>query len=123
MKIILDTNILFIPIKDKFDIFNELKHAYSDVELIILKDSLMELEKLHIKGIKYAKMAKENVLKQKIKKINIVGNEDVDTKIINTAKKQNAFIATIDKNLRKRAKQEGITCLAYQKSKKKFVVT
>lgn len=91
-------------------------------EVIILKDSIKELEKLEKEGVKDAGLALENVIKQKIKIISIKGVKDVDWKIINTAEKQNAFIATNDKLLRKHAKKKGISTLAWSKSKKRIMV-
>ncbi|VVB76260.1 Uncharacterised protein [Candidatus Tiddalikarchaeum anstoanum] len=122
-EIILDTNILFVPIRDKFDIFSEIRYNYPNSELVVLKESLNELEKLEKNGITEAVMAKENVLKLGIKIIDVIGEKDVDSKILSYAKKQNAFIVTGDKILRERAKKEGLTCLAFYKSRKKIVVT
>ncbi len=90
--------------------------------IIVLKDTLDELKKLENKGVYDAKLALENVLKQKVQILDIEGGSDVDTKILNAAVKHNAFIATNDKLLRKRAKSKGLSTLAYNKSKKRIMV-
>jgi rRNA-processing protein FCF1 len=87
----------------------------------VLKDSIEELKKLELEGVKDAKIALENVIKQKVKVLTTNSVKDVDEKILRAAKKQNAFIATNDKVLRKRAKQEGISTLAWNKSKKRLM--
>lgn len=123
MKILLDTNMLFINVRDKVDIKKQLNQDYpGKKEIIVLKDSLEELKKLKDKGVRDSLLALENVKKQGFKVLKTEGVKDVDTNIINTAKKQNAFIATNDKVLRKRAKEEGISTMAWVKSKKKIMV-
>ncbi|MBN1923801.1 MAG: hypothetical protein JW791_03505 [Nanoarchaeota archaeon] len=114
---------LLLQVREKVDFVNQLKELFPGrKEVLVLKDSISELEKLEKKGLKYAKLALENVLKQKVKVLDIQGGTDVDTNILNAALKQNAFIATNDRLLRKQAKDKGLSTLAFNKSKKKIVV-
>ena len=118
-----DTNFLFVPIREKIDIFTQIKESFpGKKEMIVLQDSIMELEKLKNKGIKDAELALENLLKQKVNVVSIEGVKDVDTKILNFAIKQNAFIATNDKELRKRAKEAGVQSLVFNQGKKRITV-
>jgi rRNA-processing protein FCF1 len=123
IKILFDTNFLFIPIREKIDIIFEIKHEFEGIkEFFIIKESIDELKKLQKRGIKDANLAVENILKQEIKILDIDGPKDVDDKIISTALKQNAFIATIDKGLIKKAKSKGLKIIGYNKSKKRTMV-
>lgn len=123
IKIIFDTNFLFIPIREKVDIIFDIKHELPGVkEFFIIKESIEELKKLQKKGIKDANLAVENILKQEIKILDIDGPKDVDDKIIFAALEQNAFIATIDRELIKKAKSKGLKIIGYNKSKKRTMV-
>jgi len=123
IKILFDTNFLFIPVRENIDIISDIKHEFEgSKEFFIIKESLEELKKLQERGIKDAKLAVENVLKQEIKILDIDGPKDVDDKIISTALKQNAFIATIDRELIKKAKSKGLKIIGYNKSKKRTMV-
>lgn len=71
----------------------------------------------------FSKLVIENVLKQKLKIDSIdIEEKDVDTKILKYAKKYNAFIATTDKELKKRAKKNMLSVIIFNKSKKKMMV-
>jgi rRNA-processing protein FCF1 len=123
IKILFDTNFLFIPIREKVDIIFDIKHELEgNKEFFILKESIEELKKLQKKGIKDANLAVENILKQEIEILDISGPKDVDDKIISAALEQNAFIATIDKELIKKAKSKGLKIIGYNKSKKRTMV-
>lgn len=124
LKIIFDTNFLILQVKEKVDLFSQIKQDFlGEKEFFILIESLKELQKLKDKGLINAKVALENVLKQEIKILDIKdGPTDVDDKIIHTALKQNAFIATLDKELIIKAKSKGLKIVGYNKSKKKAMV-
>lgn len=123
IKILLDTNFLILGITEKIDIISGIKEcAEGQKDIFILKDSVMELEKLAKKGNMNAKIAVENILKQEIKILDIKGPKDVDEKILQCALDENAYIATLDGELAKRAKSKGLKIIAYNKSKKKAMV-
>ena len=108
---------LIVQVDYKIDLVKQLKSLFpGKKEIMVLKEVIQELEKLG------ANLALENVLKQKLKVLDIPGPRDVDEKIISSAKEQNAFIATNDKLLREKAKKQGISCLAFNKSKKRLMV-
>ena len=120
----LDTNFLFLPFVYNFDLIKELNFSFpGKKDIVILKDSINELEKLKNKKIKYAKIVIENILKQKIRIDSININEkDIDTKILKYAKKHNAFIATNDKKFKEIAKKNMLNVIIFNKSKKKIMV-
>jgi rRNA-processing protein FCF1 len=123
IKILFDTNFLFIPIREKVDIIFDIKHNFEgEKEFFIIKESLDELKKLQKKGVRDAELAVENILKQEIKILDIKGPKDVDDKILSAALEQNAFIATIDRELIKKAKSKGLKIIGYNKSKKRTMV-
>jgi len=124
LKIIFDTNFLILQVKEKVDLFSQIKQDFSGKkEFFILIESLKELQKLKGKGLINAKVALENILKQEIKILDIKGGPtDVDDKIVRSALKQNAFIATLDKELIIKAKSKGLKIVGYNKSKKKAMV-
>jgi rRNA-processing protein FCF1 len=124
LKIIFDTNFLILPVKEKVDLFAQIRQELGgEKEFFIVIESLKELQKLKYKGLVHAKVALENVLKQEIKILDIKGGPtDVDDKIVHAALKQNAFIATLDKELIIKAKSKGLKIVGYNKSKKKAMV-
>lgn len=91
-------------------------------EFLILKEGLVELKKLENKGLSNAKLAVENILKQEIKILDISGPKDVDELLLSTALSEKAMLATLDKELTKKAKSKGLKIIGYNKSKKRAMV-
>ena len=107
-KIILDTNILLVPEKYKVDIFEEIKRICDfKYEIWILKQTIIELEKLKTEGKVADKRAASvgfSLIKSKDLKILSENEGYTDDIVVNLAKK--GFIAvTQDKELKNRLKK------------------
>jgi len=107
LKIILDSNALFVPIQFKIDVFEELKTLLNrNSELVLLTPIRRELEKLAEKGspkmrknASYAlKLAEKCRLVEENKKY--VGSPD--DVIVQMAREWNCPVFTNDRELRKR---------------------
>jgi len=101
MKILMDTNFLLIPFKEKIDIYDEINFQFPDSELFTLKSCVKELEKLKQK-------AAIDLLKQK--KVKVLNSEkgDVDKNIVYYAENENMVVATVDRRLREELKVKGV---------------
>ncbi len=116
-KIFLDTNFLLIPVQFKVDIFEELERiAENQPEIIILEPILGELEKIsetgNTKDKTAAKVALQLIKQKHLKVVPSSFKKPVDD-IIVMAVKEGDFVATQDKELKKRlkAKKVGIITL------------
>ena len=121
MKIILDTNFLFLPFYEHFDVVLELKKLHPKAEIIILDDVIREVEKLKKENVKWAGLAEEYIKIKKVKKAHYGEEISVDEKILKYAEEHNAFIGTIDKDLKKKAVSKKIKIITFLKSKKKLL--
>ena len=116
LKIILDSNALFVPAQLKIDIFNDLKTLLNrNFELILLSPVRQELKRIADTGsIKIRKQA-ANALKiaEKIKvvEVNKKNYEHTDDIIVYYAKKWNCPVFTNDKNLKKKLKNINATVI------------
>ena len=111
--VLLDTNFLFIPLRHKVDIFKEIEELMGpNTKIYILKATLKELDYLKqnakpslLKEIEYAEKLTKNCI---IHETQQHDNETTDDTILRTAIEQKIPVATNDKELRKRLKQEKI---------------
>lgn len=121
MIIVLDTNFFFLPFYEHFDVVLELKKEYPKADIVILEDVVMEVEKLKQKNVKWAGLAKSYINKRNIRVVKYdISEKDVDKKILKYAKEHNAFIGTIDKDLKKKAYSKNIKIISFLKSKKRL---
>ncbi|MBW3015051.1 nucleotide-binding protein [Candidatus Woesearchaeota archaeon] len=110
-KIILDTNFLLIPFQFKVDIFEELaKICDFKYKLYIVDKTLDELEKVSgtaKKGFdkKSAKLALKLIKTKDINIITTAKHKDVDNLILDLIKEQDYIVATQDKPLKARLKE------------------
>ena len=107
LKIILDSNALFLPLQFKLDIFTELKKLLNrNFELLLLSPVKHELETLTEKGPlktrRNAKFALEIAKKCKHFETNEPQSTPVDEIIVKVASKWGSPVFTNDKQLRKR---------------------
>ena len=118
-KIILDTNFLTLPHQFKIDIFNEIDRIMEEnYELFTLDSVVYELKKLSKskgKDAIAAKIGLELIKKKNIKIIN-TGEKNVDKAIV-AISNEDMIVATNDKILRKKLKNENIKTI-YLRSKK-----
>ena len=112
-KIILDTNFLLIPYQFKVDIFSEIERiADFKYELCVIDKTIDELKKIIEKQKgkdRKAAILGLIMLEQKgAKLIKTKEKKDVDTLILNTAKK-GYIVATQDAELKRKLKKAGIS--------------
>jgi len=107
MKIIADSNALFVPLQFKIDIFEELKRLLNrHFELVLLSSVRRELEKMvkssSVKTAKQASYALKLGEKCKLVETKAVSSDSVDDTIVQVASEWNCPVFTNDRALRKR---------------------
>jgi len=107
MKVIVDSNALFVPLQFKIDIFAELEHLLKRrFKLILISAAKRELETLAAKGT--PKMRREAAFALKLsQKCTLVETKthplmDTDNAIAKIAADEKAIVFTNDEQLRKR---------------------
>ena len=105
--VILDTNALFVPLKFKIDIFEEMKKILNrNFELVLVSPTLEELERISTQGSLKMRKQAENALKLAEKcRVLKVAHEDgipVDDLIVQVASNQKYAVFTNDRQLRNR---------------------
>jgi hypothetical protein len=116
LKILLDSNALFIPSQLKIDIFNELKTLLNrNFKLILLSPVQQELKKIadtgSIKTCKQAVQALKMAEKIEVVEVNKKDYEHTDDIIVYYAKKWNCPVFTNDKKLKKKLKNINATVI------------
>jgi len=112
-KIILDTNFLVLPFQFNIDIYDELNRIIDEkYELIIISPEIDELLKL-----KFGKAAYELAIKKGVKIVKVEVDRGVDAAILNFAKKENAIIATQDKELKRKARKAELNIITMRQKK------
>jgi len=106
VRIVLDSNALFVPIQLKIDIFQGLKTLLNrNFELVLLKPIQQELERLAREGSPQIQKKASYALKL-AEKCTVVGVKDESTSpddvILQTASKWNCPVFTNDRELRKK---------------------
>lgn len=113
VKVILDANFLFIPFQFRVDIFEELEDLVAEFEPVVLSATLEELESLakkrSAKTRRQALAALELVERCKVIKVERKPDENNDDIILRTAIEWKCPVATNDKTLRKRLREERLT--------------
>ena len=107
LKVIVDSNALFVPLQFKIDIFSELERLLNRrFDLILLSSVKRELETLAEKGSPKTRKNATYALKlgEKCKYVKVGDHEisQVDDVIVETAEKWRAPVFTNDVRLRKR---------------------
>jgi uncharacterized protein len=107
LKVILDSNALFVPLQFKIDIFEELKQLLNrNVEFVLLSTVKNELELLVAKDS--PKISREAIfalkLAKKCKLVPIENDEELtaDDAIVKVAKSWNSPVFTNDRQLKKK---------------------
>ncbi len=126
LKIILDSNALFVPLQFKIDIFEELKTLLNmNFELFLLSPIRREIEKLAKKGTpkmrKNASYALKLAEKCKLVEVNEEFAVSTDDVIIKFAREWNCPVFTNDRQLRKRLRDINVPVIyVRQKSRLKI---
>lgn len=107
LKIILDSNALFVPLQFKIDVFEELKMVLNrNFELVLLSPIRRELEKLAERGSpktrKNASYALKLAEKCRLVEVNEKYVGSPDDVIVQMAREWNCPVFTNDRQLRKR---------------------
>ncbi len=116
VKIVLDTNFLTIPAEFGVDIFSEVKRVIErSVIFIVLQPVLTEIEYRLARPRNKAEERKFRIAMSMIDRCDVVSvhssDMPVDDVLIDYAHSNNAVIATCDKELKRKAKNEGIPVL------------
>jgi rRNA-processing protein FCF1 len=107
LKVILDSNALFVPLQFKIDVFSELERLLNKrFELILLSAVKRELERLAEKGAprmrKNACLALRFAERCRLVEVDAEASVPVDDVVVEAAKDWGATVFTNDKQLRKR---------------------
>ena len=115
MKIILDTNFLLMPAQFKIDVFKEVKKFGKPVTI---KPCIDELEKISKKKGKTGTQARTalEMIKKKIKIVK-TREKNADRAILRYALKADIAVATNDRKLIKKLKNNGISVIRMRQRK------
>lgn len=116
MKTLLDTNFLMAIGQFKVDVFSQLGN-----QIYILDRTLQELKtitkKQSLKNKKAAKLALELIKTNKVKTIKTTSAKKTDDLILETAKKHKYIVATQDKLLKQKLKQNKVKIITLRQKK------
>lgn len=113
LKVILDSNFLFLPLQFKIDIFEAIKNLLNRKhELTVLSTTVDELQELAQKGSpkvrKQAKMGLKFIERCRIVAVRRSSGESNDDVILRVARKWKCPVATNDRMLRQRLRDISI---------------
>ena len=117
MKILVDTNFLLLPAQFRIDIFRELRKHGSLATLDACIRELERISKGRGKSAMHARLALAVIKKKKIRIIKSKTRQSADTALLNHAKKYNYAVATNDRKLIKRLKNNGIKIIRLRQKK------
>ncbi len=123
--VILDTSVLISIFEKKIDIRDEISAEIGKAELLVPRSVLRELGKLY----SLSKGSKRRLAKAAIDYIDSIGfkiiesedEENVDKDLIMLAKKFDAAVATLDKELINKLRKEGIEIITWKNKRFKLV--
>ncbi|MBS3092433.1 hypothetical protein J4466_03370 [Candidatus Pacearchaeota archaeon] len=126
MKILLDTNFILTCTKQKIDLFSELKKEFGNTAIIIPQQVLDELNKLLIKKSlntteKTAAKLSLDLIKKNLVFIIDIKTKNVDlgvAKYLNSNNDESFYLATLDRNLKKRIKNQKTKFLTIRNKKR-----
>ncbi|MEK6874914.1 MAG: PIN domain-containing protein [Nanoarchaeota archaeon] len=119
-RIIIDTNMLLVPIQFKLDIFNQINQICTfNYDLCIVDKTITELDQIIQQGKlldrRAARVAKLLVEQKKVKILDTTNTKADDA--ITELSKPGIIIATNDRLLKQRAKQKGAQILTLRQKK------
>lgn len=121
--ILLDANFLLVPVIYRIDLISELYRLLSTPFKIVVLSGIIDELKIKYKSLKEGKKRKEILFAMNFaKQFEIIDwpkkeYTDMDDAIIDFALMHDAIIATNDKQLRKKLKQQGIPTIFVRKRK------
>ena len=102
-----DTNMLLAPFQFGVDVFEEIRRLVPGAKIVVLKNSIGELDKIAKQGVKerkYVALAKKLLDVNRVEIINRGGS--VDSELLRLAK-EGVIIATNDKELKRKVWDAG----------------
>ena len=116
MKVILDSNFLFVPLQFQIDIFREIEEVVNGkVEFIVLSITIEELKKIISKGgdklSRQASFALELAKKCRILEVKKLPGESNDDVIVRVAKRFKCAVATNDRTLKRMLRNMGVAVI------------
>jgi rRNA-processing protein FCF1 len=118
MKILLDTNVLLLPAQFRVNLSKLREHG----SLATLDACIKELEKLNKGKGRTGKQAAVTLKMVKSSRIRIIsGRRNADSALLNTAKRHGYAVATNDRKLIKKLKNNGIRIIRLRQ-KKYFII-
>lgn len=115
LRVILDSNILFVPFQFRVDIFDELEALLGKYEPIVLSTTMDELKSLtkkrSAKMQRQASSAFELVRRCKVVDVEKKPSESYDDIILRIARESKSPVATNDKELRRKLRGEGVAVI------------
>lgn len=113
----LDSNMLISAVKFKVDVFEELRRNFGRVKFVVPKQVAEELKKIAAESRKNEKIVGvvKSIMEKNGVEIEEVGAEDADSALLKMA--ESAYIASNDKELRKRIKNVGGKIIYLRKKK------
>jgi len=129
-KILLDTSFILLSFQLNLDFINELKATLGNVEICIYDKVLEEIKRISSERSQRGVIAKityyyiQNLINNKKIKYICKENEEttVDVLLLKEAIENDAFIATVDMRLRRKAKKENIRTIYIRKTKKRIEI-
>jgi len=123
--VLLDTSILFSIFEKKLPLLDDVTLELGKVEFVIPESVINELKKLseHSKGSK-KRMAKAILEYIRNEEFQIIKSEDIndaDRDLVLLARKMNAVIATVDKDLIKLLKRESIDVITWRYKRMRLI--
>jgi len=123
--VILDTSVLISIFEKKIDIRDEISAEIGKAELLVPRSVLRELEKLY----SLSRGSRRRLAKAAIDYIDSIGfkiiesedEKDVDRDLIMLAKKFDAAVATLDKELISKLRKEGIEIITWKNKRFKLI--
>ncbi|MEM2873327.1 MAG: hypothetical protein QXD82_04060 [Nitrososphaerales archaeon] len=112
-RVLLDASFILTLASKPLKFIEELEEMLGKVELLVLEDTVKELEAISkrpsVKKAKQAKLALDFVMK--LKQITYAYEGSVDDKILKYAKENEFIVATMDRELRKRLRNMGLSVI------------
>jgi rRNA-processing protein FCF1 len=118
-RILLDTSFILTLASKPLNLIEELEDIFGKVELLVLDDTIKELEVISkrssIKKAKQAKLALD--FATKLKRIAYDCEGSVDDKILRYAKENGLIVITMDKELKKRLKAINLSTITLRENR------
>ncbi|HDD57481.1 MAG TPA: hypothetical protein ENF43_03075 [Thermoplasmatales archaeon] len=117
--VILDTNMILSIFEQSIDLKNSILNLIGKCEIVVPRTVLKELYLLSVHGKGKRKINAQSAIDYVERNFDIIENEgDTDTSLISLAKRLKAVVATNDRELRKKLRENSIPVLFLRERKK-----